>query len=304
MAYLGEKLRSEAVRLHLALDTAPTGTPQVAVEKNGTSILAATNMTQGASTLEWYYDYTTGAAATIGAYQIKYSAVVDGVTRYAYDQYDISVNSVDDVHSNTQTIITNLNVSSGARAVVFNVKDGGANPVEGVKLSVHNALNDDSPIYGQLVTDGLGDTATINLDDATYKVRVSKAAAIISSVETAVVAASGTKNLTVTPTTINNPADPDLCRLYLFPITLGNADITDLATSLTISGRDALTKVNGEFVKNAEMTFTYDSTTTPDSYYFDAVQGALVHITCIPLGIDHDVTVPAEAVKDLNDLIA
>lgn len=313
--YLGEKQQSEAVRFHLTLDTAPTGTPQVKVEKQGAEILAADDMTVGASNLEWYYAYTTGGAATVGAYQVKYSAVIDGVTRYSYDSYDVSLVDIDDIPT-VEEIDTELTTEhgagdwttagagAGARAIIFNIKDGDTNNLEGVNVSVHNSSDDDAPQYAIGQTDTDGNSPTFNLDDATYKVRLSKAGAITSETETVIVTESATHNLTVAAIVVSNPVDPDVCRLRIYPITLGNADITNLADNLIISSHEALMKVEGQFISNVTATFTYDSATTPDSYYFDAVRGSTVYLKCDILGIGTNFDVPDLATKDITDLVS
>jgi hypothetical protein len=321
MGYLGDKGRSEVMRFRLTLDAAPTGTPTITITRGqGTALdtpISTANMTQGASTLEWYYDYTTEAAAQVGAYTAKYIAVIDGVNRYAYDQYDVTVNDADSIPTASE-IDTELSgthgvgswlssaVGNGAKAIIFNIKDGDTNNLEGVNISVHNAADDESPIYASGQTDTNGNSATFNLDAATYEVRLSKAGAIDSETETVVITGDATVNLTVVAQTVSNPSDPDVCRLRIYPITLGNADITDLADNLTISSLEALTKVEGQFISNTSSTFTYDSSTDPDSYYFDAVRGSVVFIKCDILGIDTSagITVPDLSSKDLTDLIS
>jgi len=299
MAYIGNKTRAEVMRLWLTLDAAPTGTPTITITRGqGTALdtpIAAVNMTQGASTLEWYYNYTTEAAAQIGQYTAKYSAVVNTVTLTAYDSYDVSVNSLDDIGDDTDTIIAGLSISAGARSIVINVKDGSANPVEGVKASVYNSANDDLPNFGNLITDTLGNTATINLDDATYTVRL-WSGGIVSENETIVVAASGTKDLTVVLFTIAAPSDPDLCRLWFSPKGLDNSD--QASHTIRIASTSQLTIVDGVVIENTELTFTYDS--GDKVYYFDAIQGAEVHITSDRFGINHDITVPALTTQDIS----
>ncbi|MFC1856183.1 hypothetical protein ACFL2A_06550, partial [Thermodesulfobacteriota bacterium] len=309
------------IRFILELDSSPTGTPTVAVEQNGTSILAATNMTvvSGTNNLIWYYDYTTDSAAVIGAYQVKYSAVIDGVTRYAYEHYDVSLKSVDDVDSAVSAVPTvveidaqlttfhgsgawtDSGVGAGAYNATIHVQDGGLNDVSDAYVTVHNAADADTPIIASGTTDANG-KVILNIDGNVY-IRASKAGFNFTSTAHNI-ASSATYSVSGTVISYSAPTDPELCRLYIYPITLDNASIVDLAASLTITSRDVLTKVNGEFVKNASMSFTYDATTTPDSYYFDALQGANVQITCDPLGIDHDLLVPLEVSKDLNDLVS
>lgn len=415
MAYLGDKLQSEAVRFHLTLDAAPTGTPTITITRGqGTALdtpISTVNMTQGADTLEWYYDYTTEAAAQIGLYAAKFIAVIDSVTRYAYDQYDVTVADADSVEAKVDIVDTNVDTAlvnqatiegkidtvdtvvdsiqtdttsieskvdildtnvdtslvnqtnmetkidtidtvvdsiqtdttsietkvdtaitdiaavptvgeidteltsehgagpwttgttgTGLKAITINIKDGDTNNLEGVNVDIHNAANDESPQYASGQTDTDGNTPEFNLDAATYKVRLAKAGAIVSETETIIVTEDDTFDLTVVAQTVSNPSDPDVCRLRLYPITLGDEDITDLADNIIISCRDSLTKVSGQYIKNTEASFTYDSATEPDSYYFDAVRGSIVHVKCDVLGLDHSFTVPDQETEDISNL--
>lgn len=61
---------------------------------NDKTVLSATNMTQGASTYIWYYDYVIADNARVGPYSVSMSAVIAGVTYYAVDNYSVSVSSV------------------------------------------------------------------------------------------------------------------------------------------------------------------------------------------------------------------
>lgn len=335
--YLGDKLRSEAMRFRLTFATAPTGTPTITITRGqGTALdtpISTVNMTQGADTLEWYYDYTTEAAAQVGAYTAAYIATVSGVTRYDFDTFDVTIADADSIKAETVLILADTGttlpaaidavptageidtelssshgagswlsstVGSGAKAITFNIKDGSANNLEGVNVCVHNAANDESPEYACGQTDTDGNAPEFNLDAATYSVRLTKAGAIVSETETVVITADATVNLTVVAQTVSNPTDPDVCRLRIYPITLGNADITDIATSIKISSKEALMIVEDQVISNTSSTFTYDSSTTPDSYYFDAVRTATVNITCDVLGIDADVDVPDLAAKRLT----
>lgn len=286
---LGELNRSETIRMFLTLDVAPSGTPTITIEKNGASILAATAMTQGLSTLDWYYDYTTAADAVVGAYQVRYTAVLSGTTRYDYDEYNISVYNVDDIAA----------LGDGVYNATINVKDDVPQNVADAYVSIHNS-NDDDAIIASGRTDAQGNV-TLNISGNIY-VRVEKAGFNFTATAKNITA-SATYNVTGTRAlSIQNPSDADLCRLFLFPLTLDGQDVTSL--TITISSKEALTKVNGEFIKNASDTFTYDNTTDPDSYYFDAVQGSVVHVTADLLGIDNDVTVPAETTQNLYELIS
>jgi hypothetical protein len=312
---LGEFNRNEAVRFFVTMDTAPTGTPTITIEKNGASILAATAMTQGLSNLEWYYDYTIDGAAAVGAYQVRYTAVIDGVTRYVPEAYNVSINNADDLATDIAAVPTVEEIDTelsdnhtsgawgsgggGAYNATINVKDQDTNNVANAVVTIHNS-NDDDPIIAAGTTDAQGDV-TLNIEGNVY-VRVSKVGFTFDSTAKNITA-SATYNVTGTAISYSEPASVDLCRLFLYPVTLGGADITDLATTFYISSQGKLTKVDGAFIENTTLNFTYNDATTPDSYYFDAVQGSTVFIKCKALGITAEITVPALATQDLYDLI-
>ena len=256
--YLGEKQQSEAIRLHFTLTEVPDGLPgtkpQVSIEKQGVSVLAAQDMVQGANSKEWYYNYTTAADATIGAYQIKYTAVVDAITFTDFDSYDVQIYSNDDIFAAT-------GVSTGANAVVFNVKDTEASPspIIGVQVSVHNSNNDDSPNFGIPLTDALGNTATVNLPDGTYKVRLTKPGHIVSEVKTVAVAASGTEDLTVDLLSISAPSNPEASTCYIAVYDLaGNLVTTGVTLSIT-KHADISKDDNGNFATNTPIVMTFDA---------------------------------------------
>lgn len=109
---LGTKKISEVFRIYLTIQgIAPTGTPQIAIDRQGTSVVAATNMTQGASTLIWYYSHTVASDATVGAYQATMSAVLAGVTQYAVDNFDVKANDSDDIITKADKMITDFGVT-------------------------------------------------------------------------------------------------------------------------------------------------------------------------------------------------
>jgi hypothetical protein len=89
MAFLGSIRRGDDIPINLTVDIAPTGTPTFRIiDPTRTEIVAVTNL--DGSGLSWY---KTGESvetdATIGEYSIEYTAVLNGVTRYVYDNYEI-----------------------------------------------------------------------------------------------------------------------------------------------------------------------------------------------------------------------
>jgi hypothetical protein len=306
MAGLGPFKRGEKIPINLTLEATPTGTPQYRILDADGVQTAALDDLEG-SGLYWYVRTTpvtvpaSGQGSAVGSYSIEYVAVIDGVTRYTHDNFEVTVNKIDDVKDDTETIIANLGVPVGARSIVFNVKDGTPNPVQGVKLSVHNSNNDDSPQFGILLTDGNGNTPTINLDDATYKIRVANHGIIVPEVETVVVTQSETINLTVAKIAITPPADPGLCKLFFFPQKISQTDVTDAKVRVRTS--TALALVGGVYVDNRESLMVADTSTDPDNYYINAKIGAEVKIIGPIFGFNHDITVPNQATLDLSTLI-
>jgi hypothetical protein len=164
MPYMGDKGRSEVIRFWLTLDAAPTGTPTITITRGqGTALdtpITTQNMTQGASTLEWYYDYTTEAAAQVGLYTAKFIAVVDSVTRYAYDQYDVTINDADDIITDTTSIESKIDTID---ANVDTIKD---TDLPAVKTDTAAILVDTGTTLPATLTtiEGKIDTTDSNLD--------------------------------------------------------------------------------------------------------------------------------------------
>jgi hypothetical protein len=87
--FLGTINRGSKIPISLALDVTPTGTPTYRILNAARAeIVAATNLS--GSGLLWYKDdQTVASGASEGEYQIEYSAVISGTTRYDYDTYEV-----------------------------------------------------------------------------------------------------------------------------------------------------------------------------------------------------------------------
>jgi hypothetical protein len=319
MSSLGDKQRSETFRLHLTLPIVSSTTPQVRIELNGVQVLDWTDMTQDKSTLDWIHAYTTAVDATVGNYEVIYRSTLSGVLRYSRDNYDITVNDADSLATDiaavptVEEIDTELStehgggawdggLGSGARSIIFNIKNGSAENVSGVKVSVHNNADDETPIAGPVTTDVNGNTTTLLLDDTggnNYNVRLSNPGVIIGETESVAVTGDATINLTVVAFSITPPGDAELCKLWLSANTLENTVVTDHEIHISTMGQ--LTKVDGEVVSDTEDTFTYDAGN--DTYYYNALQGAVVTIECDALNISKEITVPALTTQDVYDLL-
>jgi hypothetical protein len=274
--------------------TAPDATPTIlAVNSAGTTDTTITFGTVTGSNSNRTYKslMTIDAATPVGAKDLQWTAVFSGTTHERYGDFYVTTQLLEDL----------AGVGTGNFEVTINVKDQLSNNVADVSITIHNAADDDSPIYGPLLTATDGNTSEFMLADATYTVRGSKAGFSMSP--TAItVTATATKNVTGTVQVIPNPSDSSVCRLFIFPIYLDNTDVKNL--SIFAWTKDKLSKTNGEFIINKKNRFVYNSATTPDSYYYDAIQGETIIINSPELGIDEEeIDVPALATKDLADLI-
>jgi hypothetical protein len=305
MAFLGKLKRSEEIPINLTLDAAPTGTPQYRIlDSDGTQTAALANL-EG-SGLYWYLRTTaatvpaSGQGSVVGSYSIEYVAVIDGVTRYAHDNFEVTINETDDVKDDTETIIANLGVSVGIRSIILNIKDSVPNPLSDVSASFHNSNNDDSPAFGIRVSDTLGVTSVINLNDATYTLRLLKNG-VVNENQTIVVTKSETFTITVTPVSVTTPANPSLCRVHFFPADLGFTDISDAKVRVRTATDLAL--VGGIYIDHREQLMVVDTDTTPDRWYIDVIQGTVITIISSIFGFNHTITVPAQASLDISTLI-
>jgi hypothetical protein len=298
--------RLEKVPLWLRLPEAPIGTPTYRIlEVDGTTEVVAAAPLTGSGQF-WNGTYTVAADAVFDAiYRIEYSWVNAAGTQVMHASYrvvEFRISGLDAELTSTHGAgAWTTPVGSGTYATTVHCKDGSEVDIPGVNISVHNASNDDSPTVATGTTDSNGN-AVVNLNAGTYYIRAYKPLYSFDNINPTI-SASGTVQMPGSGTVIPSPSDPEICRLYIYPITLDNQDVTDL--TIIIQSYDRLTKVNGEFIKNTHRSFTYDSSTAPDSYYFDAVQGTSVNITCPELWKGtKNVPVPTESTKNLYDLIS
>lgn len=240
----------------------PDAAPKITILFNDTvtPIVDAATMTQGDDNTQYYYDFTSPPGATPGEYQVIYEAIIGGVTERTHDDdFRIDIASLDDIKGDTVNILANIGASTGDNAIYFNVKDQGATNLQDVKIGVYNSDNQDASLKGTLKTDSDGNTGVINLDDADYSVRLSKAGAIISEVKLITVDASETKDLTVTSITITAPSSPELTTCFLSLYKLDGTLLTTGDATIVISKFSDLTRDdNGVYSSNDGITMTYD----------------------------------------------
>jgi hypothetical protein len=287
-------------RFHLDLGNlgAPTGTPQISIEKQGVVVLVATNMTVRAGTDNeiWYYDYTIPDIA-VGQYESVFSYTVDGDAGVSISEFDITTYNIDDVKTDTETIIVTIGATSGDNSVTLNIKDNDSNNLEGVNFTIKNSNNDPGTTYGAGQTDSDGNTGLINIADGTYTVRLSKPGTLIGENKTIVVTTDATFNLTVTVNTITPPTSPGVCKVIVYPSKLGFTNVTD--AKIYVTTLTNLSPVGGVFLDKRAVLMTYDSTTDLDSYYIEVIYGATIRLSSTTLGINHTLVVPSQTAYDV-----
>ncbi|MCK5012222.1 MAG: hypothetical protein KAS66_00220 [Candidatus Omnitrophica bacterium] len=321
---LGEKLRNETFRLYLSLDAAPSADPTVKIERQGTLVLAETAMLVLAGTLNrvWYYDYTTGSSAPVGAHQVAYKGVLGSITEYDHDSYDQTIDDFDSLATAVSALPTAAEIDTelstnhgagqwggtagaGAYNATINVQDDTPVDVADAYVTIHNAADDDGPIVAAGTTD-LNGNVTLNLQGNVY-IRVKKAGLVFTSTAKNITA-SGTYNVTGTALVISPPANPDTSNCYIAVYDLAGVVVTSGIT-LTITKHDDITKdVNDNFITNTGVDMVYHAGS--GTWQAAIVKGTHVNIKSIKvLGvddngdlIDRNFTVGTGATTNLGDI--
>ena len=237
-----------------------------------------------------------------------FSATPTDATTYALynnpirqtETFRVSENNEDSIRARGDSAwVTGGGAGPGDKAIVFHCKDSTPNDIAGVRVTVYNEANT-VKVAGPFTTDANGNTGTFLLNDLTYTLRLAKEGAVNEEQEKTI-SGDATIECTLTVDSPSVPSDPELCRVYFYPITLDGQDVEDLAAY--ISSKTILTKVNGEFIRHATQPFVYDAATTPDRYYFDAFRGSLVKVWSTDVGINKEFTVPDQTNYNLDDEI-
>jgi hypothetical protein len=138
---------------------------------------------------------------------------------------------------------------SGARTVVITVQDTSSNDLENASVRLTEGAN----TY-IATTDSSGE-ATFNLDDYTYTVAVSKAGYTYSGT-TLVVDGDETRTYQMTPLSITEPGDADLCTVQ-FRVNLSGTPVQGAVCRARLQGTNQAT--DGTILSNAELSDTTDS---------------------------------------------
>lgn len=196
--------------------------------------------------------------------------------------------------------ISTLDAGSGANTVTITLQELAGTPkIADAQVTVKNSADD--TIIAQLTTDANGQVV-FSLDNGSYKLHKQKLSSYsFTNPETLTV--SGTTTLTVigTPLSVDAPAVPDICRLYIRPY---NPDGTPEETTLT--GNDYIKIIilpeidSGAIAYEGQtVAFTWDASNA--LWYVDMPQGATVEINIPSAGYDEfQAVVPSTTTADIT----
>ena len=162
-------------------------------------------------------------------------------------------------------------VPTGARQITVQVYEtGGTTPIPDVTVSIMD--NGETVTIGRKVTDSNGQVV-VALDDATYKVRLSKAGVVFTVPETVVVTVDATEILYGDTVVIAAPADPGACRVYDYLFLPGSSDKPTTVVSKALIKKLPYDK-DGKLHSGDEITGVYSAAS--GLIYWDIVRGATV----------------------------
>lgn len=170
---------------------------------------------------------------------------------------------------------------AGTYNVTIHCATSGAVDIPNAHVSVHNSSNDDEPLIASATTDTDGN-ADVNLDAGAYTIRAAKAGYTIANI-TPTIAGSGTQEMVGTGVTVPDPVAANMCRLKITPLYINGSNVSTL--NIHIACSDGITVIDDSYIMHNSDKFTVDALQTPYQYWFDAVQGAEVVITCEELSI-------------------
>jgi hypothetical protein len=295
---------NEALPIRVRLPMAPTGTPNFRITKpDGTQVWPASGtidlvVEAGTDNKIWRHLSTVvPVAAVAGKYIIVFSAVIGSSTEFTADTYQVNLASLDDIKS----VVDAIGIGTGTRDIFVRIQNGSAENQVGAKVSIFDSGNTALQLVGPTGADG---RARFNLDDGTYYVRVGHSGFAFTP-QTITVTQDETFTLFGTSMAYSSPSDPALCRVFVTPIDLSGNELGQTEVTITAYSHENFTKTaGGHFIADKELTFTFNSSTDPDSWYMDLLQGATVNLACDAISrINGEIVVPAQANVDLDLLM-
>lgn len=184
---------------------------------------------------------------------------------------------------------------AGANAVTLTIQDGSGNNIVEAAIEVYDSAG--TTFYEKKLSNSSGQ-AVYQMDDGTYIIKAHKAGYSFTDT-TLVVSGATAETITGSAVVIAPPADPDLCRVAIY---LKFADGTIPAEVENWISITRLPEVNDNVALSAiAEEGIYDAST--GLLYWDIIQGATVKVFVKDFGIQKQITVPATATAELEDLI-
>jgi hypothetical protein len=181
-------------------------------------------------------------------------------------------------------------VPAGLRQITISVVDGVAAPVADVNVAIYDSGNTAMVTRGD--TDA-GGQLVVNLDDATYKVRLMKGGYTFTTPQTLVVSADASAEYTATEYTPTPASSPDLCMVFGTLLDAGGNALEGATVRVRTDAPDA---VSG----NQLTTGTVEATTDATGYFeLELVRNAEVVVSIQAAKYEASKTVPNLASQNL-----
>lgn len=204
-------------------------------------------------------------------------------------QWDVFTNDLSDM-------ATLLAAYTGAATATITVKDALAAPIPNVQVDIY-ASDDTTLLVSGLVTSSLG-IVTAALDDASYRVHLSKSRVTFTTPETLTMSGATAAIYTGVVAAAGVPVSPTLCTVY--------GTLTDLAgNGLLNTGVRATVVSHPTIVSGAGVSVETADTYTDATGYFEltVLRGAVVNLEVDAIGLRQQVTIPAAATVEFSTLL-
>lgn len=186
----------------------------------------------------------------------------------------------------------------GTNTVTITVKDNQAIPIvmQDVKVDIYNS---DNTLFLDSITTDTNGLAVFLLDDASYKVRLSKPQADFTVPEDLVVLGTTAQEYTGIPSVITPPVGANDCIVSVFASAQNpSLKLTTLKGTATIISLPTL--LEGEYFPNTKIEGTYDSSS--GRLYWVLPRLAVIQFKIDTLGISEQKAIPDQSTVSYQDL--
>ncbi len=212
-----------------------------------------------------------------------------GAVSPGFWQWDVFTNDLSD-------LATLLAAYTGAATATITVEDALAAPIADVAVDIY-ASDDTTLVVSGLVTNSLG-IVTVALNDASYRVHLSKARVTFTTPETLTMSGATAVTYSGVVAAPGVPVSPSLCTVF--------GTLTDLAgNGLLNTGVRATVISHPSLVGGAGVSVETADTFTDATGYFEltVLRTAVVNLEVDAIGLRQQVTIPAAATADFTTLL-